>query len=61
MKRRDLERALRESGFRLSRHGRSHDWWVNPVTGEAQAVPRHAEIKERLARAILRAVSAKAG
>lgn len=58
MKRRDLERALREAGCRLSRHGRGHDWYINPVTGAAQAVPRHTEIKESLARHILKAMSA---
>lgn len=31
-----------------------HDWYRNPVTGVAQPVPRHREIKEFLARRILR-------
>ena len=34
-------------------------WWINPVTGAAQAVPRHVEVSERLARAILKAMSAE--
>ena len=61
MKRRDLERALKNAGCRLSRNGRIHDWWINPITGAAQAVPRHSEIDEHLARAILRAMSAETG
>ena len=59
MKRRELERRLRDAGCRLSRHGRSHDWYVNPITGAAQAVPRHVEIRESLASSILKAMSAE--
>lgn len=59
MKRRELEAALKAAGCRLSRHGGDHDWWINPVTGAAQAVPRHVEVSERLARAILKAMSAE--
>jgi len=51
MKRRDLERQLRALGWTLVRHGRKHDVWSD---GERQdAVPRHAEINEKLAAAIL--------
>jgi predicted RNA binding protein YcfA (HicA-like mRNA interferase family) len=51
VKRRDLERMLRNLGWRLLRHGRRHDLWAR--NEEELAVPRHAEINERTAREIL--------
>jgi hypothetical protein len=36
------------------RHGVRHDWYRNPKTDVAQPVPRHREIKEFLAKHILR-------
>ncbi len=51
MKRRELERRLRGLGWRLLRHGGSHDIWTD---GEhEEPVPRHSEVRERLALAIL--------
>jgi len=54
MKRVDLIRAITALGCELVRHGGKHDWYRNPATGISQAVPRHREIKEPLARRILR-------
>lgn len=54
MKRSDLIRALEQGGCILVRHGGKHDWYRNPVTGVSQPVPRHREIKELLARHIIR-------
>jgi predicted RNA binding protein YcfA (HicA-like mRNA interferase family) len=54
MKRVDLVRQIEESGCVLIRHGARHDWYQNPRTGVCQPVPRHSEIKEHLARHILR-------
>lgn len=54
MKRVDLIRAIEGLGCVLVRHGGKHDWYRNPVTGVSQPVPRHREIKEPLARRILR-------
>lgn len=54
MKRVDLIKALERLGCVLERHGAKHDWYRNPLTGVAQAVPRHREIKEHLARHILK-------
>lgn len=54
MKRRDLIRAIERDGGVLIRHGGQHDWYRNPITGVAQPVPRHREIKEYLARHILK-------
>jgi len=53
MKRRDLERMLRIVGCYMKREGSSHSLWVNPKTGVVEAIPRHKEIKEPLAKKIL--------
>jgi len=54
MKRTDLIRKLGEGGCVLVRHGGKHDWYRHPKTGVAQPVPRHDEIKEFLAKHILK-------
>ncbi|MFC1892058.1 type II toxin-antitoxin system HicA family toxin [Thermodesulfobacteriota bacterium] len=59
MKRIDLERKLRIAGCYLKREGRSHSLWMNPKTGKIEAVPRHKEIKEPLAKKILKALDAE--
>jgi mRNA interferase HicA len=53
MKRVDLVRTIASFGCILVRHGAKHDWWRNPTTGVFQAVPRHREIQERLAKRII--------
>ncbi len=51
VKRRELEEALRKLRWRFLRHGAKHDVWTD---GERQEpIPRHTEINEKLARAIL--------
>ncbi|HIX99972.1 type II toxin-antitoxin system HicA family toxin [Faecalicatena contorta] len=52
MKRRDLIKKLEDGGFVFERHGSSHDVYTRG--DEQETVPRHNEIDERLARAILR-------
>ena len=52
MKKRDLEKGLRQLGWRFLRHGKKHDVWTDGEREEA--VPRHREINEILARVILR-------
>lgn len=54
MKRTDLIRALEEMGCVLIRHGGRHDWYHNPATKVSQPVPRHREIKETLAKHIIK-------
>ena len=54
MKRVDLIKTIEEFGCVLIRHGGRHDWYQNPKTGVSQPVPRHREIKEPLARHIIR-------
>ena len=58
MKRRDLERKLRFAGCHLKREGATHSIWLNPKTGVTETVPRHNEIKENLAKKILKNMSA---
>nr|VFJ44014.1 MAG: HicA toxin of toxin-antitoxin [Candidatus Kentron sp. DK]VFJ53478.1 MAG: HicA toxin of toxin-antitoxin [Candidatus Kentron sp. DK] len=57
MKRRDLISRLEERGCILIRHGGRHDWYQNPKTKVSQPVPRHREIKEYLAKHIIRELS----
>ncbi len=58
MKRRDLEKRLRQAGCYLKREGASHSLWITPKNGTIEAVPRHNEIKEALAKKILRSLGA---
>jgi mRNA interferase HicA len=59
MKRRDLERRLRIAGCYLKREGSEHSLWINPKNGVIEAVPRHSEIKEPLAKKILKNLNAE--
>ena len=57
MKRIDLIKKISKSGCILIRHGGRHDWYQNPVTKMSQPVPRHREIKESLAKHIIKKLS----
>ncbi|PHJ63226.1 hypothetical protein VF14_01670 [Nostoc linckia z18] len=61
MKRRDLISKLEEMGCIFVRHGGKHDWYQNPITKISQAVPRHREINEQLAKHIIKMLSEEAG
>ncbi len=52
MKRRELEFRLRQLGWVFGRHGGRHDVWKKGEREES--VPRHREVAEKLARAILK-------
>ena len=54
MKRSSLLKHLRRHGCVLKREGASHSLWMNPRNGTVEAVPRHVEIKNNLARSISR-------
>jgi hypothetical protein len=54
MKRNALLKHLRRHGCALKREGRAHSLWYNPRTGDVEAVPRHIEIPDGLARKICR-------
>jgi predicted RNA binding protein YcfA (HicA-like mRNA interferase family) len=56
----DLIREIESFGCQLIRHGAKHDWYRNPETKVSQPVPRHREIKERLARKIIKTLSSDA-
>lgn len=50
VKRGDLLRHLCRHGCHLEREGGSHSLWANLQTGTTEAVPRHVEISDKLAR-----------
>ena len=52
MKRRDLIKRLEAAGFRFDRHDGKHD--IYKRGRDEEQVPRHTEINEMLAKAILR-------
>lgn len=54
MKRVDLIKTIEGFGCLHIRHGAKHDWYRNSNTGVSHPVPRHREIKENLARHIIR-------
>jgi mRNA interferase HicA len=57
VKRGDLLRYLRRHGCVLKREGGAHSLWTNPRTGALEAVPRHTEMPDGLARKICRSLS----
>jgi len=54
VKRTDLIKTIEGAGAVLIRHGGKHDWYRNPGTGISQPVPRHREIKDLLAKHIIK-------
>ena len=52
MKRRELIRHRQKQGCVLEREGGRHSVWINPANGLIQAVPRHTEIGDFLAKGI---------
>ena len=52
MKRRDLEKKFKKAGWWLERNGGNHDIWTNEK--DFEAIPRHKEVNERLAMAIIK-------
>lgn len=59
MKRRDLIRKIEEDGAVFIRHGGKHDWYHNPHTKVSQPIPRHTEIKEHLAKSVIKKLAGK--
>jgi mRNA interferase HicA len=57
MKRSALLRHLRRYGCYLKREGAEHSLWSNPQTGLIEAVPRHTEIPDKLAKKICKGLS----
>jgi len=54
VKRVDLIRTIKGFGCVFVRHGANHDWYRNPTTGVSQPVPRHRQIKDHLAKHIIK-------
>lgn len=52
MKRKDLIKMLEKNGWKLARNGGSHDIYTNGK--EMETIPRHKEIAELLAKAIIK-------
>ena len=59
MKRNDLERKLRNYGWWFKRSGSKHDLWTNGYDDEA--VPRHNDINEYLAKKIIQVAQRNPG
>ncbi len=59
MKRRDLIKLLDQMGCVLTRHGGKHDWYTNRDSKNSQAVPRHKEINENVAKSMIKKLSPK--
>lgn len=57
MKRQHLLKHLRRHGCILKREGAAHSLWENPSNGRVEAVPRHTEIPNLLAKKICRGLS----
>jgi predicted RNA binding protein YcfA (HicA-like mRNA interferase family) len=57
VKRLDLIRIIEKNGAVFIRHGSDHDWYKNPKTDMYESVPRHRDIKEPLAKKIIRRLS----
>ncbi len=57
MKRVDRIKTIIGFGCVLERSKGKHDWYRNPNSGKAQAVPRHREVKEPLAKHIIKMLS----
>lgn len=52
MKRRDLEKKLKNAGWHFLRNGGDHDIWTDGK--HVEAIPRHREIKETTAKGIIK-------
>ena len=52
MKQRDLIKKLQSVGFEFERPGGNHDIYIRG--NDEEKVPRHREVNEKLAKAILR-------
>lgn len=52
MKRKDLIQLLEKNGWYLARNGANHDIYTNGT--HTEPIPRHAEVNEILAKAIIK-------
>ena len=54
MKRKKLIREISRRGAIFVRHGANHDVYENPRTNTSTQVPRHADVNELVAKAIIK-------
>lgn len=52
MKRKDLIKLFEKNGWWLKRNGRNHDIYTDGINREE--IPRHNEVSEKLAKAIIK-------
>ena len=57
MKRRDLIKLLERNGWYMKRNGENHDLYTDGTRTEP--IPRHTDIRERLARDIIKKYNLK--
>ena len=57
MKRRDLIKKLKTNGWYKAREGANHELYTNGIASEP--IPRHSEINENLAAAIIKCQNLK--
>ncbi len=57
MKRKDLLKIIESKDCVFVRHGGNHDWYRNPQVNKSQAIPRHKEIEDGLAKRIIKRLS----
>jgi predicted RNA binding protein YcfA (HicA-like mRNA interferase family) len=57
MKRTELIKLLTANGAVFVRHGSNHDIYIQPKNGNTEPVPRHNEIKEFMAKKIIKNLS----
>jgi hypothetical protein len=54
MKRNLLLKIIKKADAVFIRHGKKHDIYRNPRTGDFDQIPRHSDIEENLARDIIK-------
>mgnify|MGYP002522294674 FL=1 len=57
MKNKDLVKMLKQNGWYLLRNGGNHDIYTDGK--KIEAIPRHTEVKENLAKAIIKRLGLK--
>ncbi|MEE0751870.1 type II toxin-antitoxin system HicA family toxin [Frisingicoccus sp.] len=57
MKRRELVKLLEKNGWYMKRNGGNHDLYTNG--NDTEPIPRHSDINERLAKAIIKKLGLK--
>ena len=57
MKRADLLKQISTKGAVFVRHGANHDLYIQPKNGNVEPIPRHKEIKEFIAKRIIKNLS----